>query len=251
MRRSSRLKKGKTRRRRNMGPRRRFTQRGGGGLGKPLLDGADAPPINTPSNIDFNARFQPTLKCGMYGPLFTIYQTAHEPYAVWTPPTPPAMYTIMCWDPDVPQGKSFLHWMVTNCSGVDVSGGKIVAGWVPPAPPPGTGEHRYVIGLFNQTGPIQVGEITDRTNFNATTFSAKNSITPVSYIGFRVVAADKPPAGGALTNSVNTVLPLPPSAPPSAPPLPPPPPPPPPPPLPPPPPPLPPPPPPPPLPALP
>ena len=130
----------------------------------------------------------------------------------------------MCWDPDVPQGKSFLHWMVTNCSGVDVSGGKIIAAWVPPSPPPGTGEHRYIIGLFNQSAAIQVGEIVDRTNFNATTFSGKNSLTPVSYIGFRVVAADQPPAGGALTNSVNTVPPLPPAVPAPPPPPPPPPP---------------------------
>ena len=221
--RSSRLKKGKTRRKLRK-PRRRFTQRGGGAPGRPLLDGADAPPINQPSNIDFNARFQPTLKCGLHGPTFTIYQTAHEPYAVWTPPTPPVMYTLMCWDPDVPQGKSFLHWMVTNCSGVDASGGKVVAAWVAPSPPPGTGEHRYVIGLFNQSGPIEVGEIADRTNFNPMTFSGKNNITPLSYIGFRVVAAEQPPAGGALTKSVNTVAPLltiPSAPPPPAPPAPP------------------------------
>ena len=215
--RSSRLKKSKTRRR-GRKPRRRFTQRGGGTPGRPLLDGADAPPINQPSNIDFNARFQPTLKCGLHGPTFTIYQTAHEPYAVWTPPTPPAMYTVICWDPDVPQGKSFLHWMVANCSGVDASGGKVLAAWVAPSPPPGTGEHRYVIGLFNQSGEIQVGEIADRTNFNPTTFSGKNNITPLSYIGFRVIAADQPPAGGALANSINAVPPLPPPVPPVQPP---------------------------------
>ena len=163
-------------------------QRGGGGQG--LLDHADAPAVSNQGNIDFNVRFQPTVKANEFGPKFTTYQTAHEPYPVWTPPTPPAKYLIVCWDPDVKEGKSFLHWLVINCSGTDNSDGTVIASWYPPSPPPGTGEHRYIVGLMRQEGNLQMEEITDRKNFNPMNFAQKHKLSPVAYRGFRV---DTPP----------------------------------------------------------
>jgi len=171
---------------------KRRTFRQGGGGPKPLLEGADAPPITNPTPVDFNARFQPSVKVREDGPTFTTYQTAHEPYPVWSAPTPPTMYAIICWDPDATK-KSFLHWLVVNCASTDNSDGKVLASWAPPSPPPGTGEHRYVLGLFKQAGPISIPEITDRTNFHPTNFATQNGLTPLAYRGFRVKAADTPP----------------------------------------------------------
>jgi phosphatidylethanolamine-binding protein (PEBP) family uncharacterized protein len=171
-----------------------FRQRGGN---RGLLDNADAPPINQPTPIDFNVRFQPTVKAREDGPTFTTYQTAHEPYPVWSAPTPPSMYTILCWDPDA-TSKSFLHWLIINCAAADNSDGKVIAPWSPPSPPPGTGEHRYIIGLFKQNGPIDVPQTTDRTSFNPTSFSTQHNLTALSYKGFRVVAAEGPPPAPAL-----------------------------------------------------
>jgi len=158
-----------------------------GGNNEPgLLDHADAPAITVKDPIEFNVRFQPTLKANEHGPNFSTYQTAHEPYPVWTAPTPPTKYLIVCWDPDVKEGKSFLHWLVINCSGSDNSDGKVIASWYPPAPPPGTGKHRYVIGLMKQENDLQMEEITDRQNFNATEFAQKHTLSPIAYRGFRV-----------------------------------------------------------------
>jgi len=102
------------------------------------------------------------------------------------------MYAIISWDPDAPN-KSLLHWMIVNCTTADNSDGKVIASWAPPSPPPGTGEHRYIIGLFKQNGSIDVPEFADRTSFNATTFSTQHGLSPLAYKGFRVKAADGPP----------------------------------------------------------
>jgi phosphatidylethanolamine-binding protein (PEBP) family uncharacterized protein len=174
---------------------RRKTLRQTGGNPKPLLDAADAPAIAANSGLDFNVRFQPTVKASQDGNSnFTTYQTAHAPYPVWSAPTPPTMYTVICWDPDTAeQNKSFLHWLIVNCKGTDDSEGKIVASWSAPNPPPGSGEHRYIIGLFKQTNELSLGEMTDRTKFNPSTFATANGLTPIAYRGFRIKAADTPP----------------------------------------------------------
>jgi phosphatidylethanolamine-binding protein (PEBP) family uncharacterized protein len=184
--------------------RKTFRQRGGY---RGLLDNADAPPIGQATPIDFNVRFQPTIKAREDGPTFTTYQTAHEPYPVWTAPTPPTMYTILCWDPDVPK-KSFLHWMIVNCATADNSDGKVVASWTPPSPPPGTGEHRYIIGLFKQNGPVNVEEIVDRTGFNPTTFSTQHNLSALAYKGFRVKSADGPAPVAHMTATHSVLPPL-------------------------------------------
>jgi hypothetical protein len=185
--------------------RRRLTKRvkqQGGNPIRTILDGSDAPPITGNTQVEFNVRFQPSLKANEAGPLFTPYQVAHQPYPVWSAPVAPNMYTIICWDPDVPQErKSFLHWLIVNCSKADNSDGLVLANWYPPSPPPTTGEHRYVIGLFNQTKPLTKPPITERTKFNATTFAVENGLTPVAYRGFRVKASDFTPPSGANPNT--------------------------------------------------
>ena len=191
---------------------KRRVQRGGS---RNLLDGSDAPILANAAPIDFNARFQPTVVTNVNGPALTPYQTAHEPFAVWTPPTPPNMYTIICWDPDA-QPKSFLHWLVTNCAGENASEGTVVTPWMKPDPPPGSGEHRYVIGLFAQKDRLTVSEMKERGGFNPTTFATTNNLTPLAYKGFRVVARDAPPASASASaapavtpNVVNLAAPLP------------------------------------------
>ena len=183
----------------------------GGNPAAGLLQNADGPDLTPIGNIDFNVRFQPTIKANEQGPKLTTYQTAHEPYPVWTAPTPPTLYAIMCWDPDVPQGKSFLHWLVVNCSGSDNSDGKIIASWQPPSPPPGSGEHRYILALLKQDKPLDIPQVTDRTNFHPKNFAAQHGLSAIAYKGFRV---ETPPIfipeGGAAPAPPTTLPPLPP-----------------------------------------
>ena len=190
--RPGRRKKRSKKQRRN---RKTFRQAGGN---KPLIDGADGPATTGPP-LDFNVRFQPSVKAREDGPVFTIYQVAHEPYPVWTAPTPPTMYTILCWDPDAVK-KSFLHWLIVNCTTADNSDGKVLASWSAPSPPPGTGQHRYIFGLFSQQAPIKIAEITDRTNFNPTTFATQHGLIAKAYRGFRINSAESAPPAQANPN---------------------------------------------------
>lgn len=160
-------------------------QRGGNPLAGLLLN-ADAPELVPTEGLDFNVRFQPTVKASEQGPKFTTYQTAHEPYPVWTAPTPPHKYTILCWDPDVKEGKSFLHWLVINCSGTDPSSGIVKGGWQAPSPPPGTGEHRYILGLLRQPKDIDIPDVTERSHFHPINFANTHGLSAVAYRGFRV-----------------------------------------------------------------
>jgi phosphatidylethanolamine-binding protein (PEBP) family uncharacterized protein len=83
---------------------------------------------------------------------------------------PKKLYTIIIWDPDAPKSPSFLHWLVTNIPGGEISRGDVIQEYYPPTPP--DGEHRYFVGLYEQSGPISVGNI-GRTGFDADRFISK------------------------------------------------------------------------------
>lgn len=85
---------------------------------------------------------------------------------------PAKLYTIVIWDPDAPHAPSFLHWMVTNIPGGDISRGQVVQAYYPPTPPAGSGDHRYYVGLYEQPGKITVGKVS-QTGFNIDTFTSK------------------------------------------------------------------------------
>lgn len=57
-------------------------------------------------------------------------------------------------DPDVPTGKGynreFRHWLVGNIPEENVAKGEVLAEYVGPATPKGTGKHRYVFLVYKQ-----------------------------------------------------------------------------------------------------
>jgi len=69
-------------------------------------------------------------------------------------------YTLLMLDPDALSRKTheyrhYLHWLMVNIPGtgsdhIDVSTGRIISPYMGPAPPKGTGLHRYVIAVYNQ-----------------------------------------------------------------------------------------------------
>jgi len=162
------------------------TQAGGGDVTTDLLNNADAPNVNVGTIMDFVVKFQPTIKADTAGNMLTVYQTAHEPHCIWM--NDKSLYTVICWDPDVPVNKSFLHWLVVDCSGGDATAGNVLSSWIAPSPPPGSGVHRYIIALFKQAGPSNGMNVVDRTNFNAGIYAQQNNLTPMSYRGFRIEA---------------------------------------------------------------
>jgi phosphatidylethanolamine-binding protein (PEBP) family uncharacterized protein len=72
---------------------------------------------------------------------------------------PDKLYTIIIWDPDAPHSPSFLHWLVTNIPGDDIARGTVLQSYYPPSPPAGSGEHRYYIGLYEQSRQISPGKV--------------------------------------------------------------------------------------------
>ena len=66
---------------------------------------------------------------------------------------PDALYTLIMHDPDAFVG-NYLHWMVVNIHGNDINSGDQLLKYKGPAPPKGTGIHRYVFLLFEQAERI-------------------------------------------------------------------------------------------------
>lgn len=169
--------------------RRNRRQRGGN---VDLLINTGAPPAPIPAPTELNVKFLPNSKFSAsdMGNILTKLESRSEPHVVWTAPPAGTIYTFLCWDPDaaqVPgQTGSWLHWLVINCKGVDSSSGKLITGWVPPTPPAGSGQHRYIFGLFKQSGEINMEPADNRANFNIASFIQQNSLSPLSYKAIRV-----------------------------------------------------------------
>ncbi|XP_033321292.1 protein D2 [Megalopta genalis] len=64
------------------------------------------------------------------------------------------LYTLVMTDPDAPTRKGynreFRHWLVGNIPEENVAKGEVLAEYVGPAPPKGTGKHRYVFLVYKQ-----------------------------------------------------------------------------------------------------
>ncbi|CAH2051985.1 unnamed protein product, partial [Iphiclides podalirius] len=66
-----------------------------------------------------------------------------------------SFYTLVMIEIDLPTRalpllRAFLHWLVGNIPGSDVTKGETLAAYVPPIPPPATGLHRYVFLIYQQ-----------------------------------------------------------------------------------------------------
>ncbi|CAO3599286.1 unnamed protein product [Absidia cylindrospora] len=96
---------------------------------------------------------------------FTTEQTAKAPEAVFLPVDEHAGgYTILLIDPDVPSTSNhslgpYNHWTVVNIPGgqqekVNDPSTQLVA-YHGPAPPPRSGDHRYIFLLYKQQSQLQ------------------------------------------------------------------------------------------------
>ena len=82
--------------------------------------------------------------------------------------------TLLIWDPDAP-AKSYIHWLVVNIPGSQISLGQEILKYKPPTPP--SGVHRYFVTLYNQSGKINVAAPKDRGFFNVPMFEKKYGLT--------------------------------------------------------------------------
>lgn len=102
--------------------------------------------------------------------------------SVTIPPGGP--YALIVWDPDAPQA-SWLHWLVVNIpGGRGLQEGSTVVPWAPPTPPPGTGTHTYIFGLFLQGQTIDPKTVAQeaalsRAHFNPARFAEQYGLRQV------------------------------------------------------------------------
>jgi phosphatidylethanolamine-binding protein (PEBP) family uncharacterized protein len=59
------------------------------------------------------------------------------------------LYTLIMHDPDAPAG-NHLHWVVINIPGNDINKGTTLLEYTGPAPPKGSGTHKYIFLLIEQ-----------------------------------------------------------------------------------------------------
>jgi phosphatidylethanolamine-binding protein (PEBP) family uncharacterized protein len=63
------------------------------------------------------------------------------------------LYTLMLHDPDAVVGNYF-HWLVVNIPGDNIKNGDVLFKYKGPAPPKGSGKHRYIFLLYEQSERI-------------------------------------------------------------------------------------------------
>ncbi|KAH3759685.1 protein D2 [Pelomyxa schiedti] len=136
--------------------------------------------------------FEPVVELGVtYGGVavsmnnLTPPQAAAAPKVSWAPESPSTLYTLVMTDPDAPSRASpkfreWRHWVVVNIPGSDLSAGKTLASYMGPAPPPGTGPHRYIFLLFRQNKPVTASPFGDnRGAWKVNGFASANGLVPV------------------------------------------------------------------------
>ncbi|NWR78689.1 RM38 protein, partial [Centropus unirufus] len=72
-----------------------------------------------------------------------------------------SLWTLLLTNPDGhlrDTDSEYLHWLMMNIPGNDVSSGEEICHYLPPFPAMGTGYHRFVFLLFKQERPVDVSE---------------------------------------------------------------------------------------------
>ncbi|KAG5463824.1 MAG: protein D1, partial [Olpidium bornovanus] len=111
-------------------------------------------------------------------------EAANQPVVTFSS-SGPGTYTLVMTDPDAPSRKDpkfgeWRHWVVTDITGGDVKNGKILTSYHGPAPPAGSGKHRYVFLLFKQPEGVQFKPFPEeRPHFKARDFMKQHNLSPI------------------------------------------------------------------------
>ncbi|KAM6965696.1 phosphatidylethanolamine-binding protein 1 [Aplochiton taeniatus] len=105
-----------------------------------------------------------SLEINELGKVLTPTQVQSRPTSIeWEGCQPSKLYTLAMTDPDAPSRKDpkfreWHHFLVVNMKGNDVSSGCVMSDYVGSGPPKGTGLHRYVWLVYEQSGSISCSE---------------------------------------------------------------------------------------------
>ncbi|KAI7824334.1 phosphatidylethanolamine-binding protein [Gamsiella multidivaricata] len=132
-------------------------------------------------------------------------ETQQSPEVSFQADDPNDKYTLIMTDPDAPsrsnpKNREFRHWIVSNISGssptaiqpANLSQGTILTPYMGPAPPKGSGPHRYVFLLFKQSTSnltLATPLSHDRPGFKSKQFSNE---TGLELVGANYFFAENP-----------------------------------------------------------
>jgi len=135
---------------------------------------------SVPADFTFDVSWASGARATEEGAVASMNDTQASPGVSWTP-IPNTLFTLIVWDPDAaPESRAWLHWLITNIHGNDLTSGQEIVPWAPPTPPAGTGTHRYIFGLFQQEWHLSVS-VADRPLFNPKRFAEMNGLRPIGY----------------------------------------------------------------------
>ena len=97
---------------------------------------------------------------------------------------PNTLYALIMYDPDAVVG-NWLHWVVVNIKGNNVKNGDELFRYTGPAPPKGSGIHKYIFLLYEQPERIQT-QLTNRMiPMNAFYEKLHMKLEPISSVYFK------------------------------------------------------------------
>ncbi|KAI9490323.1 phosphatidylethanolamine-binding protein [Zychaea mexicana] len=128
----------------------------------------------------------------------SLQDTANPPDIFFLPADESGFYTLMLIDPDAPSAQDnssspFRHWIVTNVPGsssqINGTTAQQLSSYYKPAPPAGTGPHRYIFLLYKQEqgefkdDAVQVAE--SRAQFDFQQFAREHQLSLVGVNFFK------------------------------------------------------------------
>lgn len=115
-----------------------------------------------------------------------------------------SLYTVIVYDLNAPAG-IFLHYLAVNIPCDEQPDEEdILAEYVTPAPPQGTGTHTYVVGVYRSKRRISEYELTERVPFDVEEFIEEEQLTEVGSLSFNVRSPSKPVYGTRRRKGSNT-----------------------------------------------
>ncbi|KAI1302296.1 hypothetical protein EDD11_005631 [Mortierella claussenii] len=139
------------------------------------------------------------------GNKLSVKETQHVPQVSFQAENPDDKYTLIMTDPDAPSRKDpkmreYRHWIVSNISGstdfqpASLSQGTEVTEYMGPAPPQGSGPHRYIFLLYKQTSSSDVQALSQPLTSERQGFKVKQFTTQagLELVGANYFIAENP-----------------------------------------------------------
>jgi hypothetical protein len=99
---------------------------------------------------------------------------------------PGKFYSLIIYDVDAPYPESpssspYIHLLIINILGNDISSGRILLSYSLPSPPSDSQPHRYLIYLYKQQTLVPTMSISSRKSFPLDQFISQYELYPVEY----------------------------------------------------------------------